>query len=269
MNLRSCEASADINSLAEFLADSEVSDLSSVPPVDCMIVCASQVLYGAEMIFETLQSRPHLTKYLVLCGGIGHSTNLLYDSVRQHARYSTLADTIQGLPEARILEHVLDAFFDRARITADGCQILVEDRSTNCGQNAIFSRQILEQAGVVAPKTCIINQDPTMMLRTKASFEKTYQDLSSSISFLSYPGFVPSVQARQDEWVYTSPAVTTGLWTLERFLELLLGEVPRLRDDKDGYGPKGRNFIPHVDIPSSVEMAWSRLSVMFKDHKLR
>ncbi|KAJ5732365.1 hypothetical protein N7493_003846 [Penicillium malachiteum] len=269
MNPHSSEASADINSLAEFLADSELSDLSSVSPVDCIIVCASQVLYGAEKIFETLQSRPHTTKYLVLCGGIGHSTNLLYDSVRSHPRYSTLSDTLHGLPEARVLEHILDAFFDRARITAEGCQILVEDRSTNCGQNAMFSRQILEQAGVVAPTTCIINQDPTMMLRTKASFEKAYQALSSPVSFLSYPGFVPAVQVRQGELIYTSPAATTGLWTPERFLELLLGEVPRLRDDKDGYGPHGRNFISHVDILRSVEMAWSRLSVMFKDHKLR
>ncbi|KAJ5702669.1 hypothetical protein N7488_010217 [Penicillium malachiteum] len=269
MKPHSSEASADINSLAEFLADSEVSDLSSVPPVDCIIVCASQVLYGAETIFKTLQSGPDLTKYLVLCGGIGHSTNLLYDSVRQHPRYSTLSDTIEGLPEARVLEHILDVFFDRTRIAAEGCQILVEDRSNNCGQNAIFSRQILEQAGVVAPKTCVINQDPTMMLRTKASFEKTYEGLSSPVSFLSYPGFVPSVQVLADEWIYTSPAAITGLWKLERFLELLLGEVPRLRDDKDGYGPQGRNFISHVDIPPSVEVAWSRLSVMFKDHKLR
>ncbi|KAJ5729661.1 uncharacterized protein N7483_004169 [Penicillium malachiteum] len=269
MNPYSSEASADINSLAEFLADSEVSDLSSVPPVDCIILCASQVLYGAEMIFETLRSRPGITKYLVLCGGIGHSTALLYDSVTQHNRYSALADRIQGLPEARVLENILDEFFDRARITAERCQILVEDRSTNCGQNAMFSRQILEQAGVVAPKTCIISQDPTMMLRTKASFEKTYQNLSSPVCFLGYPGFVPSVQLRQDEWIYTSPAATAGLWTVERFLELILGEVPRLRDGKDGYGPEGRNFISHVDIPPSVEMAWSRLSVMFKHHKLR
>lgn len=46
----------------------------------------------------------------------------------------------------------------------------------------------------------------------------------------------------------------------ERLLSLALGEIPRLRDDENGYGPRGRGFIAHVDIPEKVEAAWRRLA---------
>lgn len=36
---------------------------------------------------------------------------------------------------------------------------------------------------------------------------------------------------------------------------LLWGEIPRLTDDADGYGPRGKNFIAHVDIPTEVRAA--------------
>jgi hypothetical protein len=51
-----------------------------------------------------------------------------------------------------------------------------------------------------------------------------------------------------------------GVWDVDRFISLLLGEIPRLRDDPSGYGPKGKDFIDHVEIPAEVEAAWNRLS---------
>lgn len=261
---------SDVNRVAEFLSKPDLRDLHSAAPVDCFILCASQVLYGAEIIFEALSKRPDLTKCLLLCGGIGHSTNLLYDSVGQHPRYSAIADEVQGLPEARVLERILDRFFDRAAITSQGCQILIEDQSTNCGQNASFSRRVLEQAGFMTPKTCIINQDPTMMLRTQASLEKVYEDLQSSIRFQSYPVFVPRLQSAHDgDLSFDPPEGRPSLWSVERFLELVMGEIPRLRDDQEGYGPQGRNFIAHVDIPDEVEIAWSRLRQTLPNRQLR
>ena len=35
--------------------------------------------------------------------------------------------------------------------------------------------------------------------------------------------------------------------------------VPRLHDDSDGYGPRGRDFIVHVDFPAEVIQAWQTL----------
>ncbi|MBA1577526.1 YdcF family protein, partial [Klebsiella pneumoniae] len=39
----------------------------------------------------------------------------------------------------------------------------------------------------------------------------------------------------------------------------LTGELPRLRDDSDGSGPRGRDFIVHVDFPAEVIQAWQTL----------
>ncbi|EOV3875919.1 TPA: YdcF family protein, partial [Shigella flexneri] len=39
----------------------------------------------------------------------------------------------------------------------------------------------------------------------------------------------------------------------------LTGELPRLHDDSDGYGPRGRDFIVHVDFPAEVIHAWQTL----------
>ena len=50
-----------------------------------------------------------------------------------------------------------------------------------------------------------------------------------------------------------------GTWTMERFLALILGEIRRLRDDEDGYGPKGQGFLPHVDIPEPVIESYLRV----------
>ncbi|EXF73849.1 hypothetical protein CFIO01_12946 [Colletotrichum fioriniae PJ7] len=50
-----------------------------------------------------------------------------------------------------------------------------------------------------------------------------------------------------------------GMWSIGRFVDLLMGEIPRLRDDGEGYGPKGKDFIVHVAIPESVDAAWAML----------
>ncbi|MEV6845507.1 hypothetical protein [Actinoplanes sp. NPDC051411] len=50
-----------------------------------------------------------------------------------------------------------------------------------------------------------------------------------------------------------------GMWSLDRYVSLLMGEVPRLTDDADGYGPAGRGFIAHVDVPAEVHRALDHL----------
>jgi hypothetical protein len=46
---------------------------------------------------------------------------------------------------------------------------------------------------------------------------------------------------------------------MQRLCELLVGEVTRLKDDENGYGPKGKGFIGHVDVPVEVEAAANRV----------
>ncbi|KAL4976784.1 hypothetical protein BDW66DRAFT_166261 [Aspergillus desertorum] len=265
------ETVADINLLAGYLSNPQLQleELPSSPPVDCIVICASMILHQAETLFQTLQNYPYLTKALVLCGGIGHSTRYIYEAVAQHGRFSPIRNDIQCLPEARVLERILDTFFDRAAITSQGCRILIEDHSSNCGENALFSRRVLDDVGFQKLRSCAVIQDPTMMRRTVASFQKAYEEAGRAEMplFLSCPVLVPQVESSEGpegEQRYCQRAAPgVELWPPERFISLVMGEIPRLRDDEDGYGPRGRGFIPHVEIPVEVEAAWARLRAIF------
>ena len=54
-----------------------------------------------------------------------------------------------------------------------------------------------------------------------------------------------------------------GMWDVDRYISLLMGEIPRLTDDENGYGPAGKNFIAHVDIPGNVKEAFEILKTRF------
>jgi len=262
------ETPSEINLIASFLAHEQIKDLATHESVDSIIICASAVLYQAEKLFKALESRPDLAKTVVLCGGIGHSTPLIYEAAAKSKKYNSLAKEVVGLPEARVLEKILEQYFDVAAITSTGCTVLIEDKSTNCGANASLSRKVLEAAGVPTPTTCIIIQDPTMALRTVASFEKTYDDMQTPPKFLSCPIFVPKVDVADSEFQYVIRDVSDNeLWDTRRFFDLVMGEIPRLRDDEAGYGPNGKGFITHVDIPQEVEKAWQRLENVLSNRR--
>ena len=55
------------------------------------------------------------------------------------------------------------------------------------------------------------------------------------------------------------------MWTLDRFRDLVLGELSRLSDDEHGYGPRGAGFIAHVDLPDEVAEAGARLRATHPD----
>ena len=57
-------------------------------------------------------------------------------------------------------------------------------------------------------------------------------------------------------------------WVMERYMSLLLGEIPRLTDGIGGYGPKGKGYIAHVDIPPEVQIAFQSLNSEYK-HLIR
>lgn len=251
---------ADANFLVSFLAAPDIVDLSS-ERVDVIVICASELLFQATHLFELLVSNPTITKSLVLCGGQGHSTERIYRAVAQHPTFRSVAEEIKGLPEAQVLRRLLDRFYDVSRIENGGCRILVEDKSTNCGSNALFSRRLLDDSGFVNPSRLVVVQDPTMALRTVASFRRAYGNSQHPPTILSYPVFVPEVAFDTSVSQAGAPMTTKhAAWEWDRFLELVLGEIPRLRDDVMGYGPRGKNYIDHVDIPAQVEEVWARLS---------
>lgn len=266
LNMTTIISSSDINLLSSFLAHEQIrnppatpSSTAPEPLADCIVICVSAILDPAETVFNYLERHPTLTKTLVLCGGIGHSTPFLYDAVAQHPRFTHLADEIQGLPEAQVLHCLLTRCFDMTKIQSAGCRVLTEAKSTNCGENASFTKTLLRNSGIGVDSVVIV-QDPTMARRTIASFDRVYASEASTPTFLSWPVFVPRVAMHNGELVYDVPGMPADrLWSLPRFLGLIVGEIPRLRDDDEGYGPNGKGFITHVDIPEEVEEAWDRV----------
>ncbi|KAM0559533.1 hypothetical protein ACHAPJ_004565 [Fusarium lateritium] len=222
---------------------------------------------------------------LVLCGGIGHSTQLMYDAVARHPEYSRIADQVHGHPEARILEVIAKEFFnlrvgnDNQILTDNGPKqeftILVEDKSTNCALNAKNTREVLDAHGYKTPHSIVVAQDPTMCRRTVAAFEQVYADKMDEAPVLaSWPTFVPKVAPNESKIIEQADGLASclrfdlpkwqdsrkdGLWGMDRFMSLLVGEIPRMRDDENGYGPRGKGSIAHVDIPQNVEEAWKTL----------
>jgi uncharacterized SAM-binding protein YcdF (DUF218 family) len=130
---------------------------------------------------------------------------------------------------------------------------LLEERSTNCGSNVTNSLALLRERGLPHRRLVLI-QDATMQQRMDAGFRR-HADRGTTI--VNYASHQTTVHAADGRLTFDDPP--DGIWTPEHYVSLLLGEVPRLTDDADGYGPAGRAYIAHVDIPPRVLEAHRRL----------
>ncbi len=250
-----------INKISAFLSKRDIDELSScqlsakfgIPRVDLLIILGNSMpdtaLIGAAAYERGLAEK------LMIVGGIGHSTKYLIQNVQQDKRYEGIRT--DGKPEADILK---DIIIDSTNIRED--EIIIENNSTNCGSNAVEALKVLKALDKV-PESFIIIQDPTMQLRTHASFQKAWAGEKAII--LSYAPFIPLVREEIGGLEFVNRGIS-GLWSAERFIDLTMGEIPRLRDDEKGYGPKGKDFIAHVDIPDNVLEAYEKLLCHFNDY---
>lgn len=55
------------------------------------------------------------------------------------------------------------------------------------------------------------------------------------------------------------------MWDINHYITLLLGEIKRLTNNKNGYGPNGQNYIAEVDIPIHVQEVFEFLSQKYSD----
>ena len=226
----------DLNVLAQFLARQDTAPLQG----ELLILVGSAVLSTVTTAAEVLGSG--CVERILIAGGVGHSTPALYKNVR---RLPELADIeVDGRSEAEILADILVY-----RHGVDRERLIVENRSTNCGANAWESKRVLTTLGY-APATMILVQDPTMQRRTHASYERAWRG-ENGWRFVSHAPFVPLV--------LPGPKLAQDEWPFDRFVSLVLGEIPRLRD----YGPAGSDFIEHVDIPAEVLAVHDRLVAHF------
>ncbi|MGO4524422.1 YdcF family protein [Microvirga sp. 2MCAF35] len=246
---------AALNEIANFLALNDFGPRGSdkLPkdiaawPIDCAILAGNCVLETAEGAFRFMRSGS--CQRLLISGGIGHATEDLRRKVAAHPIYQTV--TAEGRAEAHILADIGLKFWGIDRL-----DLLIEPDSTNSGENARFSRRLIEYS-CQSVKTILLIQDPTMQRRADATFRHTWGD-RPDVSLLNWPTFIPRVHLAEGELRFDLSGIS-GLWSMERFLALIMGEVPRLRDDPYGYGPKGKGFIAHVDIPEHIETAYAQL----------
>jgi uncharacterized SAM-binding protein YcdF (DUF218 family) len=256
---------AAFNEVAAFLAlddlgpqgaDGLPEDLAA-GSVDCVILAGNCVLETAEGAFRAVKGG--VGPKLLITGGVGHATEVLRRKVAMHPAYRVVAT--EARTEAHILADIAERFWDIARSS-----ILIEPDSTNSGENAWFSRRVLESAGLNV-RAILLVQDPTMQRRADATFRHVWSDCPD-LSVLNWPTFTPRVHLVGKELRFDLNGVA-GLWSMDRFMALVMGEIPRLRDDPHGYGPKGRGFIAHVDIPEHIEAAYAQLKNSLSGHFVR
>jgi uncharacterized SAM-binding protein YcdF (DUF218 family) len=195
-------------------------------PADVLVLCGSAVL-ATVTVAADLWHRG-VVPAIVVTGGVGHSTD--------HLRTVVTEVATTGRSEAAIIGDLLAL----RGVPRDATRL--EEAATNCGENARLSLDLLGER----PGRVLVVQDPTMQRRTHASFE---HHAGPGTEVRSWAPFVPTAAAR------------AGVWSAERFASLVLGEVRRLRDDAQGYGPRGAGFIGHVDVPPAVQAAADRLAV--------
>lgn len=182
-----------------------------------------------------------IAKCFIIVGGAGHTTPTL--RAKMNEIYPELKT--ENLSEAEIFNSYLEY---RYSVQAD----YIETKSTNCGNNITFLLELLERENI-ACNHIILSQDATMQYRMEMGMRKYRPDMD----IINYATYHAVVRERKGILHYNTDI--WGMWDMERYISLLLGEIPRLKDDENGYGPRGKGFIAHADIPQSVENAFGEL----------
>ncbi len=185
----------------------------TVKPADCIMVLGSHDLRVAERGAELwLQG---YAPWLLFAGGLGRLTLGLWQE-SEADKFASVARQM-GVPA----EH-----------------ILIENRSTNTGENVALAYQLL-QARQIEVNRFILVQKPYMERRTLATFEK------------QWPG-------KQTEILITSPQINFTDYpnqevSMEEVIAIMLGDLQRIKI----YPEKG--FQTYQPIPTEVWAAYEQL----------
>ena len=178
---------------------------------DCIFALGSHDLRVANRAAELyLQGWAPL---LIVSGGLGNVTKGVWTEMEAD-RFARIAMEL-GVPEEAIL---------------------IENRSTNTGENILFTQQLLKEKGL-DPQSFFVVQKPYMERRSYATFKKHWSDkklivTSPQISFEDYP---------------------TEEIPMEKVINIMVGDLQRIRI----YPAKG--FQIHQDIPDEVWAAYEQL----------
>ena len=203
-----------IRALVEKLWDYHHLDHQLAPADVILVLCSHDKVVakrGAELFLQ------HWAPLLIFAGGLGVITRHLWrePEADQFARIAIE----MGVPNERIL---------------------VENRSTNTGENVLFTKQLLAEKGL-NPQTFIVVQKPYMERRSYATFRKVWPEKDLRVT---------SPQVSMDEYLN---AYSHGALTPDDVVGIMAGDLQRIRC----YPAKG--FQIHQDIPVEVWRTYEEL----------
>lgn len=236
-----------VNALGSFCGKRDIEELTSsslmkrygIPQADIFVLFGGSIICGGDVLAKAIQNK--VARHYIIVGGAGHTTQTLREKV--HAEYPSIET--KGLTEAEIFNQYLKVNYG---LQAD----YLEMHSTNCGNNITYLLDLLKEKRLFF-QSIILCQDATMQYRMEAGLRKYVSDNVTIINYASYQAEL----SLDGVPVFSCPV--HGMWQFERYLTLLMGEIPRLSDNADGYGPKGTGYIAHVDIPEKVMEAFRYL----------
>jgi hypothetical protein len=240
-----------INVLARFCGRRDVAALvPDAVSADVVVLFGGSPLAGGDVFADAV--RGGLADHYLVVGGEGHTTAAL----RARVGAELPAVDVRGVTEADLFAAYLE---HRHGLRID----LLERESTNCGNNVDNCLRLLRERGIPHDRLVLI-QDATMQLRMDAGFRKRLGPGASLVNFAAH-----AVDVVHDGTRLVYDREVRGMWDLEHYVSLLLGEIPRLTDDAHGYGPNGRGFIAHVDVPDEVRRAHDAVRREFGDTAVR
>jgi len=175
---------------------------------------------GAELLLQGM------APLLIFCGGLG--------SITRH---------VMARPEADLFaEAAAHAGVPRDRI-------IVENRSTNTGENVLFTRQLLARRGLDIRRFILVHK-PYMERRTFATFKKVWPEPEVMVT---------SPQVSMDEYLhaYSSEALSAA-----DVVSIMAGDLQRIRV----YAERG--FQIAQEIPEEVWSAYEQLVALGYDSRL-
>lgn len=207
---------------------------------DVAVLFGGSIVAGGDTFAQAMCAG--VARTYVIVGGAGHTTATLRERMRELCPEASFAN---DAPEADVFSAYLR---ERHGLSAD----LLERRSTNSGNNVTMLFELLRAHGI-EPASAVLIQDATMQRRLGAIARLR----EPGVRAINYSAYRVRVIARDGRLAFAEKPA--GMWDMDRYRALLMGEVPRLRDDAAGYGPRGAGFIAHVDVPDEVERAWELL----------
>lgn len=233
----------DINALSR----QNLMESYGIPRVDLFLLFGGSIPCAAELFADAVREK--IAAHYLIVGGEGHTT----ESLRRKMAALCPGLLTEGKSEAEVFAGYLSQKYG---ISPD----YLETASTNCGNNVTNALELIKKEGL-PHDTILLMQDASMQLRMDAGFRKYLDAHSRIINFACYQA---EVIVENNALAFRDNTIT-GLWDMERYITLLMGEIPRLRDDSEGYGPHGKNFIAHVDIPEHVEKAYAYMKENYGD----